>query len=92
MPFTEDLDVFLAPGDFARAVTVKSTSLNAIFDAAYAEDFDIEGASPRLTCASADLPADLAHGDSAVVGSTTYKVRNIQPDGTGITVLVLEEQ
>ena len=90
MPFTEDLDVFFQTSDFATTVTVKSTQLSAIFDHDYAEEFETEGEFPMLVCKTADLPNDLAHGDSVTIGSSTYKVVGIQSDGTGVTTLVLE--
>ena len=36
--------------------------------------------------------ASIAHGDTMVMDSVTYKVNNIRPDGTGISEIQLEEQ
>lgn len=33
-----------------------------------------------------------AGGDDLVIGDTTYKVREVEPDGTGFTQLILEVQ
>jgi hypothetical protein len=51
-----------------------------------------EFASERmtLTIPSASLPKDSAEGDKIINGQNIYTVREIQPDGTGVTVLVLE--
>ncbi len=64
---------------------------------------DVEGLQPIAFCKTTDVPS-VAHGDSIVApayknldGTTikagaTYKVVNVQPDNTGITQLMLEEQ
>jgi hypothetical protein len=44
---------------------------------------------PRLTCATAALPADPV-GAAVVVGAASYNVAEHQPDGTGISLLLLE--
>ena len=44
---------------------------------------------PRLTCATAALPADPV-GAAVVVGAASYTVAEHQPDGTGISLLLLE--
>jgi hypothetical protein len=43
-----------------------------------------------LTIPSASMPKDSAEGDKIIDGQDIYTVREIQPDGTGVTVLVLE--
>lgn len=53
--------------------------------------FDGMGVSttqPRLTCATASLPADPV-GATVVVGAASYVVAEHQPDGTGMSVLTL---
>ena len=39
----------------------------------------------------ADLPSGAAAGDAITIDSTAYTVRVIQPEGTGITTLVLKK-
>jgi hypothetical protein len=53
---------------------------------------DPEFSSERiaLTIPSASLPKESAEGDKIINGQDIYTVREIQPDGTGVTVLVLE--
>jgi hypothetical protein len=38
---------------------------------------------------STDVPG-AAQGDAVTVGATAYAVRGVQPDGTGMTLLLLE--
>lgn len=76
-------------------ITVSGQAVQGIFDNGHAValggPFDGMGVSttqPRLTCATASLPADPA-GAAVVVGSASYVVAEHQPDGTGISVLML---
>jgi hypothetical protein len=81
---------------FANAdITVSGQAVQGIFDNAHAValggPFDGMGVSttqPRLTCATASLSADPV-GAAVVVGSASYVVAEHQPDGTGISVLML---
>lgn len=70
--------------------TVSGNSVLGIFDEAYTDPMGIAGSSPALTVKSADIPA-LAFGAAVVVNSINYTVASIQPDGTGITRLILQE-
>lgn len=63
-----------------------------IFDNGYMQapmgGFGAATSQPRLTCATASLPADLV-GAAVVVAGQGFTVVEHQPDGTGISVLVL---
>ncbi len=48
------------------------------------------GTQPVFTCKSSDVEY-AQHGDSLFIESNSYKVLRSQPDGTGLTVLVLEK-
>jgi len=93
--------VFFDTDDFAAASSYTSTggsasTVNGIF---YNEFFEVDplsgvgvvSAQPRFICATADLPSGAASGDAITVDSTAYTVRVIQPEGTGVTTLVLEK-
>lgn len=82
----ETLDAYFA--DFGTTATVNGVSVQAIFDAAYADPLGMAGNTPQLTVATADLPA-VAVGQAVTVNSTSYTVVGIEPDGTGITTLQL---
>lgn len=67
-----------------------------IFDNGYAlgaagpfAGMGIATTQPRLTCATASLPADPV-GAAVVVGAVSYVVAEHHPDGTGISLLLLE--
>ena len=100
MAFAEDLAPFFDTAEFGTAASYlplgsveDPVTINGIFDHAYAEPIDgvAEGARPVFTCAAASVP-NAAHGDTLTIAGTTYKVRGVQPDGTGVVLLVLEEQ
>ena len=47
---------------------------------------------PTFLCRSADVPAAAAGGDAGdtlTIAATTYRVAELQPDGTGMTFVVL---
>lgn len=86
----------------AGAVPLDALLDNEFFAASLGLQVDIEGSRPRIIYRSADLVAagGAAHGDSLTVLSCphlpalqgAYKVREIHPDGTGMTELVIERQ
>lgn len=86
----EDISAFFA--DFGQATTVAGQAVTAIFDNAYALSgvgIGMAASLPRLTCASADLPASPV-GSAVVIGADTYTVAEHHADGTGISTLLLE--
>jgi len=88
--FTEDFTPFLNADEFAVDATVGGVALRGIFDAAYADALGMGGTSPALLIATADAPA-AAQGAAVVIGATSYTVANPEPDGTGMTLLRLQE-
>ena len=94
MAFTEDLSPFFSTSDFAvEALWNGATSVPVIFDSEYIEALRgvVEGSGPVALCAAADVPG-IAHGDTQVIDGVTYKVRGVEPDGTGLVLLRLEQQ
>jgi len=91
MTFVEDRAAFFT--DFAVAVTVGGVSGVGIFDKQYAS-FDLaNGNRPALTVMSSAFPSVIEGSAVTVTGETaTYTVAGSpQPDGTGMTVLMLEK-
>lgn len=93
MAFTEDLTVFFNEGDFAVAATLNGVAVSGILDEEYLEPLGnvVEGKAPVFACRAAAVPS-VAHGQTLVVGARTFKVRGVEPDGTGVVLLRLEEQ
>jgi len=90
MNFAADHPVFLA--DFGIDAIIGTKIVRGIFDADYAEAFDIvSGSQPSLLCLTTDI-ADMARGASIVIGDVGYTVEKPpQPDGTGMTRLMLRK-
>ena len=88
--FTEDLTDFLDPDDFAVQAVYLGQNVNGILDREFVMVLDMEAEHPTFTCRAADV-SNAAHGDAITVNSTAYTVVGLQPDGTGITKLILQE-
>ena len=93
---------FVGTGDFGVAATYTlagggDTTVNGIFDDEFAAvDVDagapITATKPQFECVEADLPAGRAQRDTITISGTVYVVQEIMPDGTGMVVLMLDEQ
>lgn len=89
--FDEDHSVFFETDDFAETVTLDGIiEVNGIFDEEFIESNFIETKKPTFTYAENDYPVEI--NSEIVRGLKTYLVKGIEPDGTGITRLVLEKQ
>ncbi len=96
----DDLAVFFSVDDFGvngtytlnggAASTIKGIYDNEFLEVDPQSGVGIVSAEPRFVCRSTDIPGAAAPGDALVVSSINYTVRVIQPDGTGVTTLVLE--
>ena len=88
--FSEDISAFFQPKDTA---TVDGLTVRAIFNNGYALGnvgmFGMASSQPTLTLASADVSTDPV-GASVLVGAVAYLVAAHEPDGTGISRLLLE--
>lgn len=96
-----DLSTMLDNDEFADAATYsakvyasvhpssKSTTVDGIFDKDYVEINGVESYSPVFDCATPDV-SDATHGAKLTINSVVYTVRGVQPDGTGMTRLILE--
>lgn len=94
MAFDETLSDFFDTRGFAvTALFDGSVSVDGIFDAEYVEAFPgaegVQTAAPRFTCAAADVPSPV--GKFIEIESVAYRIKESQPDGTGIAVLVLRK-
>lgn len=87
MAFEEDLSVFFA--DFAVVCTLGSSSFNGILESPHVQALDIGGAQPVLHTKYSSVSA-ATNGTAMTVGGTSYIVRSVQPDGTGMAMVSLE--
>ena len=86
--------VFMDPSVFGEPVTYTPSggiaqSLAAVFTAAHATTLDTSTVAPVLALFP---PAGLlpAAGDGVALRGISYRVADVQPDGTGLTRLILE--
>tara|TARA_B110000438_G_scaffold206122_1_gene197798 strand:- start:359 stop:667 length:309 start_codon:yes stop_codon:yes gene_type:complete len=73
-----------------------SSTINVIFNKDYfaidpGTGIDIESTSPIVTGASSDM-TNVDNGDTISISSVTYNIVSVEPDGQGVTQLVLEKQ
>jgi len=94
MKFWEaDLDEFFF--DFGLDAIFKGIkTIKVIFSRRYQEItpegvVGVESNIPNALCKDVDITG-VKHGDTLQIGTTIYRVTEIQPDGTGITKLILE--
>lgn len=97
--FTEDHDAFFETNGHAIAVTYRPTTgapttVNGIFNDEYFDEVEgmvpVESSQPMFYCKLSDVPG-VVHGDHIEFNSSDYNVMNVQPDGTGQVVLILEQ-
>ena len=99
--FTEDLTAFFQTADFATTATWTPAAgggpytLNVIFDNANFDsaigDAGATGLKPMCMAADTALAqgAGMKRNDALLINGVTYKVANIEADGTGVTALML---
>lgn len=88
--FAEDLSVFMNIAEFAETATLDDVVVHGLFDGAYTQAFDgMAATASAFTLASADC-VDVTNASTLERGDASYRVRSVQPDGTGITLLILE--
>lgn len=93
MPMVEDMSAFFNAAEFATPAALDGVNVLGIFDQPYLQVLDgVASTEPTFT-----LPAEQAaaarQGSWLVVAGRTYRVRSVQPDGTGgATVLILEQR
>jgi hypothetical protein len=104
MPIESDADraVFTAASDFgvvARYLPLSGGAANniqGIFDTNYMQidgngEVSVSGNLPRFVCASLLLADSGREGDQLLINGKNYVVREVRPDGTGMTELYCHE-
>jgi len=95
-----DRAIFLSADDFGVSVTFTRgatvTTIQGIFDNDFIE-VDAGGGvpfamqQPRFLARTLDV-ANAVEDDTLAISGTTYKIKVVQHDGTGMTNLILEKQ
>lgn len=95
----QDLENFFDTETHGSTATVtingSGSSISVIINKEYfaiaGESVDVDGTQPIVTCRSSDVTG-VDTDDTITIDSVTYNIVNIQPDGTGVTVLILQDQ
>lgn len=89
MPFTEDLTPYFA--DYGIDAVVNGVACVGIFDAVYAAALGFTaGNTPVLLLQAGDV-VGVEQGDVVTVPAGSYTITAIEPDGTGLVLLRLQE-
>ncbi len=100
-----DLAVFFATGDFGVAASYRpqlgdAVTINGIVDKAHVDvagpgEARATAMAPAFMCRTSDLAAltagDARQDDEIVISGTAWRVFAVEPDGTGVTTLILEQ-
>jgi hypothetical protein len=99
MPFAEDLDIFFS-NDGHGSAFIYIPDIGAriqavgIFDNAYfgaGDEIQVSGSQPRITYPSAKITPAPLYGEKLIHDNNHYTIVGIEPDGTGVTTLLLEK-
>lgn len=74
-------------------MTVGAVEVAVIFDAAYISAMGgvVDATQPMCLLKTSDVAAQsMVFGTAVTIGGTAYTVRSTQPDGTGLSALMLE--
>ena len=95
-----ELEIFFSADDFGVTATYtplggSSSSVKGIYDHEFYEaeaggTVGVAIEQPIFTCRTSDV-VNAAEGDALVINSVNYTIRVVHDDGTGVTVLALEE-
>lgn len=91
MAFAENLSDFFDQGDFAEAGLLDGAPVTGIFDYQSIDAIGVATRTPTYELPEA-LTTTATTASLLVVRGLTFRVRSIDPDGTGVTVLRLERQ
>lgn len=90
--FAEDLSPFFSTAEFAVDAILDGVAVRGIFDRKYIDagaGMGMASTAPAFTLASGAVPASPV-GKLLTVNGENYAIAAIEPDGTGITLLILE--
>lgn len=91
-----DTDDFAEAGAYTLAAGGDPVTVNGIYDAPHASQnlggvVELSAADPSFLARSADLPSGAAQGDTLALAAGTFKVKNLEPDGAGFTIVTLTQ-
>lgn len=91
MPFTEQFSIFFTNADFATAATYNAATVQVIFDNDFVDASGMTASTPGILGETSDF-SSAAKGDTITISGTVYVMKQIEHDGTGVTLIRLVEQ
>ena len=88
--FAEDLSVYTDPAGTGDTAVVEGSDMYGIFERQYVEVANVEGYYPTFLVDSADADMLTKKETSIVLQDVEYYAVSKRPDGTGMTLIVLE--
>ncbi len=89
---TDDLDIFFDNSEFAIDILYNAATIQGIFDNEFFEvvegSIGVETTIPRVLVKSSDV-VGAAHDETMTINSIDYNIVGVQPDGTGLTLIIL---
>jgi len=86
---TEDLSSYFV--DFGVDATVGAAAVRGIFDNDFLTTLGVTAGSGPVLLLPAASVGSAAQGDSVVIAAVSYTITGLEPDGTGLTLLRLQE-
>lgn len=88
----EDFSVYTDPTGLGDSSLVGGATVNGIFDRQWAEVNQVEGYYPTFLVSDVDAAKIIKRQTEITLNGTVYQAISKRPDGTGMTLLVLEKQ
>jgi len=94
MPMVEDLSLFIDVDEFGSRAVLDNVAVTGIFDNGAREALAgmVTVQDPTFTMPSADCARARRGSPLRVIDQGQYLVQEIEPDGTGVTVLRLSKR
>ena len=89
MPMTEDFSSFLSTTEHATTGIYKTNSIVGIFENSFVEVNGVQSVKPTFLVSESDVPS-IVRGNTITIDNVAYTFIMDQPDGTGMTMLILE--
>ncbi len=92
MPFTESFAPFLSKDEFATEAVYSTSTVYGIFDLVFTETNGMQNTQPTFFGQASDFLTVVFGTSTILINAVTYLIQEAHPDGTGMTLLVLEKQ
>jgi hypothetical protein len=85
----EDTDIFFNPEEFGVEAIIREKSVAGLMSSVQIISNDVETLKTTFTCTSRFVRG-IGHGEKVRIKDQYYQLVGLQPEGSGLTVLILE--